>query len=98
LKAQTKSFHHYHKVIITFDLLFHSCHGWSIFHLQIMDQLSERNNQESILNVGVVYVLGTIGDMGECVILVFRIIPEYRQNINDIKPIPATQIRYKCHR
>ncbi|PLW42296.1 hypothetical protein PCASD_07723 [Puccinia coronata f. sp. avenae] len=44
LKAQTKSFHHYHK---------------------IMDQLSERNNQESILNVGVVYVLGTIGDMGE---------------------------------
>jgi len=44
LKAQTKSFHHYHK---------------------IMDQLSTRNNKESILNVGVVYVLGTIGDMGE---------------------------------
>lgn len=44
LKAQTKSFHHYHK---------------------IMDQLSTRDNKESILNVGVVYVLGTIGDMGE---------------------------------
>ncbi|KAA1085368.1 hypothetical protein PGT21_004654 [Puccinia graminis f. sp. tritici] len=44
LKAQTKGFHHYHK---------------------IMDQLSERNNEEGILNVGVVYVLGTIGDMGE---------------------------------
>ncbi|WAQ90685.1 hypothetical protein PtA15_13A84 [Puccinia triticina] len=43
LKAQTKSFHHYHK---------------------IMDHLSERN-EEGVLNVGVVYVLGTIGDMGE---------------------------------
>jgi ClpP class serine protease len=36
-----------------------------------MDQLSERSNEEGVLNVGVVYVLGTIGDMGECVITFF---------------------------
>ncbi|KAH9444610.1 hypothetical protein MJO28_013360 [Puccinia striiformis f. sp. tritici] len=38
--------------------------GFHHYH-KIMDQRSERNNEEGILNVGVVYVLGTIGDMGE---------------------------------
>lgn len=44
LKANTKTFYHYHK---------------------IMDELSTHKGEDSILNVGVVYVLGTIGDMGE---------------------------------
>ncbi|KAG0149572.1 hypothetical protein CROQUDRAFT_686359 [Cronartium quercuum f. sp. fusiforme G11] len=38
--------------------------GFFHYH-RIMDRLSERKFKDEVLNVGVVYVLGTIGDVGE---------------------------------
>ncbi|MBW0470710.1 hypothetical protein O181_010425 [Austropuccinia psidii MF-1] len=38
--------------------------GFYHYH-KIMDRLTERKNKDGVLNIGVVYVLGTIGDVGE---------------------------------